>query len=176
MRGENRQRRLGNEVLKMTNLRIGQGFDLHRLTENRKLILGGVEIPYTLGLLGHSDADVLVHAIMDAMLGALGLGDIGLHFPPDDEKYKDISSIKLLKHVNDLIKTNGYNIVNIDSTILAQKPKLLPYIQEIRQSLASPLEIPFENISVKATTTEKLGDIGKGLAIAAQAVVLLEKA
>lgn len=160
----------------MTNLRIGQGFDLHRLTENRKLILGGVEIPYILGLLGHSDADVLVHAIMDAMLGALGLGDIGLHFPPDDEKYKDISSIKLLKHVNDLIKTNGYNIVNIDSTILAQKPKLLPYIQEIRQSLASSLEIPFENISVKATTTEKLGDIGKGLAIAAQAVVLLEKA
>lgn len=160
----------------MTNLRIGQGFDLHRLTGNRKLILGGVEIPYTLGLLGHSDADVLVHAIMDAMLGALGLGDIGLHFPPDDEKYKDISSIKLLKHVNDLIKTNGYNIVNIDSTILAQKPKLLPYIQEIRQSLASSLGIPFEDISVKATTTEKLGDIGKGLAIAAQAVVLLEKA
>ena len=159
----------------MTNLRIGQGFDLHRLTENRKLILGGVEIPYTLGLLGHSDADVLIHAIMDAMLGALSLGDIGLHFPPDDEKYKDISSIKLLKYVNDLIKSKGYNIVNIDSTILAQKPKLLPYIQEIRQSLASSLEISKEDISVKATTTEKLGDIGKGLAIAAEAVVLVEK-
>ncbi|MCQ2957329.1 MAG: 2-C-methyl-D-erythritol 2,4-cyclodiphosphate synthase [Candidatus Gastranaerophilales bacterium] len=159
----------------MTDLRIGHGFDLHRLTENRKLILGGIEIPYTLGLLGHSDADVLVHAIMDAMLGALSLGDIGLHFPPEDEKYKDISSIKLLHHVKNLINEKGYKIVNTDSTILAQKPKLLPYIQEIRQSLAKELEINIENISVKATTTEKLGDIGKGLAIATESVVLLEK-
>ena len=157
----------------MTNLRIGQGFDLHRLTENRKLILGGIEIAYPLGLLGHSDADVLVHAIMDAMLGALSLGDIGLHFPPDDNKYKDISSIKLLKHVNNLIKSKGYGIVNIDSTILAQKPKLLPYITEIRKSLADALELDEEKVSVKATTTEKLGDIGKGLAIASEAVVLL---
>ena len=160
----------------MTDLRIGQGFDLHRLTENRKLILGGVEIPYALGLLGHSDADVLTHAIMDAMLGALCLGDIGLHFPPDDDKYKDISSIKLLKHVHALIQSKGYRIVNIDSTILAQKPKLLPYITEIRQSVANALEIPIENVSVKATTTEKLGDIGKGLAIASEAIVLSEKA
>ena len=159
----------------MSNLRIGQGFDLHRLTENRKLILGGVEIPYTLGLLGHSDADVLVHAIMDGMLGALSLGDIGLHFPPEDDKYKDISSIKLLKHVNELISSKGYRIINIDSTILAQKPKLLPYITEIRSSIAKSLEIDIENVSVKATTTEKLGDIGKGLAIASEAVVLLEK-
>ena len=156
-------------------MRIGQGFDLHRLTENRKLILGGVEIPYQLGLLGHSDADVLVHAIMDAMLGALSLGDIGLHFPPDDMRFKDISSIKLLNHVDKLIKQQGYKIVNTDSTILAQKPKLLPYINEIKTSVANALGIDIQNVSVKATTTEKLGDIGKGLAIAAEAVVLLEK-
>ena len=159
----------------MTNLRIGQGFDLHRLVENRDLILGGIKIPYTLGLLGHSDADVLTHAIMDAMLGALSLGDIGLHFPPDDNKYKDISSIKLLNHVKNLICEKGYSIVNIDSTILAQKPKLLPYINEIKSSLAKELNLESCNVSVKATTTEKLGDIGKGLAIAAEAVVLLEK-
>ncbi len=159
----------------MTNLRIGQGFDLHRLTENRKLILGGIEIPYILGLLGHSDADVLVHAIMDAMLGALSLGDIGLHFPPEDDKYKDISSIKLLKYVNELIRSNGYTIVNIDSTILAQRPKLLTYIPQIKQSIATSLGIDEGAVSVKATTTEKLGDIGKGLAIASEAVVLLEK-
>ena len=159
----------------MSDMRIGQGFDLHRLTENRKLILGGVEIPYQLGLLGHSDADVLVHAIMDAMLGALSLGDIGLHFPPDDMRFKDISSIKLLNHVDKLIKQQGYKIVNTDSTILAQKPKLLPYINEIKTSVANALGIDIQNVSVKATTTEKLGDIGKGLAIAAEAVVLLEK-
>ena len=160
----------------MTKLRIGQGFDLHRLTENRKLILGGIEIPYTLGLLGHSDADVLVHAIMDAMLGALSLGDIGLHFPPEDDKYKDISSIKLLKYVNELIRSKEYTIVNIDSTILAQKPKLLPYISQIKHSIATALDLEEQSVSVKATTTEKLGDIGKGLAIASEAVVLLEKA
>jgi len=159
----------------MSDLRIGHGFDLHRLTENRKLILGGVNIPYHLGLLGHSDADVLVHAIMDAMLGALSLGDIGLHFPPDDVRFKDISSIKLLKYVDVLIKKQGYRIVNIDSTILAQKPKLLEYISDIKKSIADALGIDSQDISVKATTTEKLGDIGKGLAIAAEAVVLLEK-
>ena len=159
----------------MSDLRIGHGFDLHRLTENRKLILGGVNIPYHLGLLGHSDADVLVHAIMDAMLGALSLGDIGLHFPPDDVRFKDISSIKLLKYVDGLIKKQGYRIVNIDSTILAQKPKLLEYISDIKKSIADALGIDSQDISVKATTTEKLGDIGKGLAIAAEAVVLLEK-
>lgn len=159
----------------MTTLRIGQGFDLHRLTENRKLILGGINIPYELGLLGHSDADVLTHAIMDAMLGALSLGDIGLHFPPNDDKYKDISSIKLLQHVKQLIEEKGYKIVNIDSTIIAQRPKLLPYIEEIKASLARELNTNISNVSVKATTTEKLGDIGKGLAIAAEAIVLVEK-
>ena len=159
----------------MSNLRIGHGFDLHKLTENRKLILGGIEIPYALGLLGHSDADVLTHAIMDAMLGALSLGDIGLHFPPTDDQYKDISSIKLLHHVKNLIENKGYKIVNIDSTILAERPKLLPYIKIIREELAKELELNVDDVSVKATTTEKLGDIGKGLAIATEAVVLLEK-
>lgn len=159
----------------MSNLRIGHGFDLHKLTENRKLILGGIEIPYALGLLGHSDADVLTHAIMDAMLGALSLGDIGLHFPPTDDQYKDISSIKLLHHVKNLIENKGYKIVNIDSTILAERPKLLPYIKTIREELAKELELNVDDVSVKATTTEKLGDIGKGLAIATEAVVLLGK-
>lgn len=159
----------------MSNLRIGHGFDLHKLTENRKLILGGIEIPYALGLLGHSDADVLTHAIMDAMLGALSLGDIGLHFPPTDDQYKDISSIKLLHHVKNLIENKGYKIVNIDSTILAERPKLLPYIKTIREELAKELELNVDDVSVKATTTEKLGDIGKGLAIATEAVVLLKK-
>ena len=164
-----------NVILTMANLRIGHGFDLHKLTEKRKLILGGVEIPYELGLLGHSDADVLTHAIMDAMLGALSLGDIGLHFPPTDEQYKDISSIKLLHHVKNLIESKDYKIVNIDSTILAERPKLLPYIKEIRKELAKELDLNIDDVSVKATTTEKLGDIGKGLAIATEAVVLLEK-
>ena len=159
----------------MSSIRIGQGFDLHRLTEKRKLILGGVEIPYQFGLLGHSDADVLTHAIMDAMLGALSLGDIGLHFPPDDDRYKDISSIKLLRYVHGLIEKNGYEIINIDSTIIAQRPKLLSYIPEIKKTLADVLELETDCVSVKATTTEKLGDIGKGLAIAAEAVVLLQK-
>ena len=159
----------------MANIKIGHGFDLHKLTEGRKLILGGVEVPYELGLLGHSDADVLIHAIMDAMLGALSLGDIGLHFPPDDDKYKDISSMKLLRYVADLIRIKGWQIGNIDTTILAQQPKLLPYINDIKNSIARVLNISAEDISVKATTTEKLGDIGKGLAIAAEAVVLLER-
>lgn len=169
------QRRLGNEILIMTNLRIGQGYDLHRLTENRELILGGIKIPYELGLLGHSDADVLIHAIMDALLGALSLGDIGLHFPPTDEKYKDISSIKLLHHVRNLLLQNNAKIVNIDSTIMAQRPKILPFIQDIRKNLAHELELELENVSVKATTTEKCDDVGKGLAIAASAIVLIEK-
>ena len=159
----------------MSDFRIGQGFDLHRLTEGRKLILGGVQIPFELGLLGHSDADVLVHAIMDAMLGALSLGDIGKHFPPSDEKYKDISSIKLLNYVQNLITENGYKIINIDSTIVAQRPKLLLYINNIKQNLADNLNIENNRVSVKATTTEGTDDVGKGLAIAAQAVVLLEK-
>ena len=159
----------------MADFRIGQGFDLHRLTEGRRLVLGGLQIPFELGLLGHSDADVLVHAIMDAMLGALSLGDIGKHFPPSDEKYKDISSIKLLNYVQNLITENGYKIVNIDSTILAQRPKLLPYINNIKQNLADNLNVEQSRVSVKATTTEGTDDVGKGLAIAAQAIVLLEK-
>lgn len=159
----------------MANIRIGHGFDIHILTENRKLILGGVDIPYELGLLGHSDADVLIHAIMDAMLGALALGDIGKHFPPSDMKYKDISSLKLLSHVKNLISKKGYKIINIDTTILAQKPKLLPYIEEIRLNLTKELNLDIQDVSVKATTTERMGDIGKGLAIAAEAVILLEK-
>ena len=166
---------MGNEVLIMTNLRIGQGYDLHRLTENRDLILGGIKIPYELGLLGHSDADVLTHAIMDAMLGAISLGDIGLHFPPSDEKFKDISSIKLLHHIKELLKENNAQLINIDSTIMAQKPKLLPYIQEIRNCLAKELDLDIDRVSVKATTTEKCDDVGKGLAIAASAIVLVEK-
>ncbi len=156
--------------------RVGQGYDLHQLTEGRKLILGGVEIPHKTGLLGHSDADVLVHAIIDAMLGALSLGDIGKHFPPDDEKYKGISSILLLSHVNNLISQKGYEIINIDSTILAEKPKMLPHIEKMRENIASTLNLDVERVSVKATTTEKMDSVGQELAIASQAICLLRKA
>jgi len=154
--------------------KIGQGYDLHRLTEGRKLILGGVEIPHKTGLLGHSDADVLVHAIMDALLGALALGDIGKYFPPSDEQYKGISSILLLRHVKNLIEENGYKIVNIDSTIVAEKPKMFPYIDTMRQNIASALGMDIEAVSVKATTTEGMGAEGEELAISSQAVCLLE--
>ena len=155
--------------------RIGNGYDIHRLAENRKLMLGGVEIPFEKGLLGHSDADVLIHAIMDAMLGALCLGDIGQHFPPSDPKFKDISSLELLKYVNDLIKNKKYSITNIDSIIQAEKPKLITYILAMKKTIAAVLEIEKEKISVKATTMEGLGSIGEGKAIASSAVVLLEK-
>lgn len=154
--------------------RIGNGYDLHRLEANRKLILGGIEIDHELGLLGHSDADVLVHSIMDAMLGALSLGDIGKHFPPSDNKYKDISSIELLKHVDVLVKEKGYKINNIDSIIQAEKPKMLNYISLMKQKLASVLIIEEDQISIKATTMEGLGPIGEGKAIAVQACVLLK--
>jgi len=155
--------------------RIGQGYDLHRLTEGRKLILGGVEIPHKTGLLGHSDADVLVHAIMDALLGALALGDIGKHFPPSDPQYKGISSILLLGHVKILIEKKGYKIVNIDSTIVAEQPKMLSHIDSMRQNMAQTLGVDAENISVKATTTEGLMSEGEELAISAQAICLLAK-
>ena len=155
--------------------RIGQGYDLHRLTEGRKLILGGVEIPHKTGLLGHSDADVLVHAIMDALLGALALGDIGKHFPPSDQQYKGISSILLLEHVKNLIEQNGYKIVNIDSTIVAEQPKMISYIDKMRQNIAKALSVGVDRISVKATTTEGLMPEGEELAISSQAVCLLEK-
>jgi len=156
-------------------LRIGNGYDVHKLVEGRKMILAGVEIPHHLGLLGHSDADVLVHAIMDALLGALALGDIGKHFPDTDEKYKGISSIELLREVMKLIKEKGYEVINIDSVIAAERPKLKPYIEQMRNNLADVIETSVENISVKATTEEKLGFTGREEGIKSYAVVLLKK-
>lgn len=156
-------------------MRIGIGYDVHRLIEGRRLILGGVDIPHEKGLLGHSDADVLVHSIMDAMLGALALGDIGKHFPDTDTSYKNADSIELLGKVNNLIQTQGYSVVNIDSVIMAEKPKLLSFIERMRQKIAECLECDISHISIKATTTEKLGFVGKEEGIAAQAVVLVNK-
>ncbi|MBC7764927.1 MAG: 2-C-methyl-D-erythritol 2,4-cyclodiphosphate synthase [Hyphomonadaceae bacterium] len=155
-------------------MRIGHGFDVHKLVENRKLILGGVEIPYEKGLLGHSDADVLIHAIMDALLGAVALGDIGKHFPDTDDQYKGISSIKLLTHVQTLLESNGYKIGNIDATIIAQQPKLAPYIPKMCENIAKVLNIPIDAINVKATTTEGLGFTGTGEGIAAHAVCIVK--
>ena len=159
----------------MTNLRIGHGYDVHRLTENRKLILGGVEIPWEKGLLGHSDADVLTHAVMDALSGAARLGDIGKLFPDTDPAYKDISSLKLLSEVGRLLREKGYDVVNVDATLLAQRPKVAPYKQQMVENLAIALEIDAEQINVKATTEEGLGFTGDGSGMAAHAVVLLEK-
>ncbi len=156
-------------------LRIGTGYDVHRLVSGRELILGGVKIEHVTGLDGHSDADVLAHAVMDAMLGALALGDIGKHFPDTDNKYKGISSIELLKCVNALIAKNGYKVNNIDSTIVAQKPKLAPYIDKMRNNIADALNINASDVSVKATTTEKLGFEGEQLGISSQAVCTLIK-
>lgn len=156
-------------------IRIGNGFDLHRLVEGRKLILGGVQIPYNYGLLGHSDADVLIHSIMDAILGALSLGDIGIYFPPDDIKYKDISSIELLKEVNSLIKSKKYCINNIDNVIQAEKPKISGYTKFMIEKLSEVLEIEQDQISIKATTMEGTDSIGRGEAIACYSVVLLCK-
>lgn len=155
-------------------MRIGQGYDVHRLVEGRKLILGGVEIPHTVGLLGHSDADVLLHAISDALLGAAALGDIGMHFPDSDPNYKGISSLKLLSHVGRLLRENGYRIVNIDSTVIAQAPKLMPHIPSMRENIASALGIEASAVSVKATTEERLGFTGEKLGIAAQAIALID--
>ncbi len=156
-------------------MRIGMGYDVHRLTENRKLILGGVEIPYEKGLLGHSDADVLLHAIMDALLGAATLGDIGKHFPDTDPAYKGISSILLLEHVGGLLEAEGIKIGNIDATIIAQRPKLAPYIMNMRENIAKALNINLDQINVKATTEEGLGFTGEGLGIASNAICLVEK-
>ena len=155
-------------------MRIGTGYDVHRLTENRSLIIGGVEIPYENGLLGHSDADVLLHAIMDALLGAAAMGDIGKIFPDNDDKFKGISSLKLLNEVSLLLKNNNYSIINIDSTVIAQKPKLSSYIYNMRQNIADCLGIDITRVSVKATTEEGLGFTGAGLGIAATAVCLIE--
>ena len=154
-------------------MRIGQGYDVHRLVEGRKLIIGGVDIPYEKGLLGHSDADVLLHAVMDALLGAAALGDIGQHFPDSDERYKGISSIALLKEVGKILQENGYMIENIDSTVIAQRPKLLPYRPQMAENSAAALEIEKEQVSVKATTEEGLGFTGTGEGISAQAIALL---
>lgn len=155
-------------------MHIGYGYDVHRLVEGRKLIMGGVEIDYELGLLGHSDADVLLHAVMDSLLGAAALGDIGKHFPDTDERYKGISSIKLLKEVLNLINENNYCIINLDATIIAQKPKMRPYIDEMRKNIADALNMDISCVNVKATTEEGLGFTGEGLGIAANCVCLIE--
>jgi len=155
-------------------IRIGTGYDVHRLTENRKLILGGVEIEYEKGLLGHSDADVLVHAIMDALLGAAAMGDIGKLFPDSDNSYKDADSIELLKKVKNVLSDSGYLVSNIDSTIVAQRPKLRPYIDDMRKNIATALSVDLDSVSIKATTTEKLGFEGEGLGISAQAVCIIK--
>jgi 2-C-methyl-D-erythritol 2,4-cyclodiphosphate synthase len=155
--------------------RIGQGFDVHQLTEGRPLIIGGITIPYEKGLLGHSDADVLLHTISDACLGAIGEGDIGKHFPDTDPDFKDADSAKLMELVWQLVNDRGYELVNADCTIIAQQPKMAPYIQSMKERIAELLNASPEQINVKATTTEKLGFTGRGEGIASQAVVLLKK-
>lgn len=155
-------------------MRVGMGYDVHRLTENRELILGGVKIPYEKGLLGHSDADVLIHAIMDALLGAAALGDIGKHFPDIDPEYKGISSIKLLEHVGRLIEEQLYVIGNIDATIIAQRPKMAPYIEQMRENVARALHLEIGQVNIKATTEEGLGFTGSGEGISSQAVACLD--
>lgn len=156
-------------------MRIGQGFDVHQLVEGRKLIMGGVEIPWERGLLGHSDADVLLHAICDALLGAAALGDIGRHFPDTDPRYKGIDSRRLLREVANLLRDKGYTVINLDATIIAQAPKMAPHIPQMVMNIAADLEMASDCVNVKATTTEKLGYTGRGEGIAAQAVCLIEK-
>ena len=156
-------------------MRIGNGYDVHRLTEGRPLILGGVPVPYEKGLLGHSDADVLLHAVMDALLGAAALRDIGFHFPDSDPAYAGISSLKLLGQTGELISAAGYQIVNIDATVIAQKPKLKEYIGQMMENIADTLGLPVSAVNVKATTEEGLGFTGEGLGISAMAVCLIEE-
>lgn len=160
----------------MTNLRIGHGYDVHRLVQGRRLVLGGVDIPWERGLDGHSDADVLVHAVMDALLGAAGLEDIGCLFPDGDDAYLGISSILLLQRVSALLKERGITVVNVDATLLAQRPKLAPYRQAMRENIARALDIPAKRVGVKATTEEHLGFTGEELGMAAHAVALVELA
>ena len=155
-------------------MRVGIGYDVHKLVENRDLILGGVKIPYEKGLLGHSDADVLLHAIMDALLGAAGLGDIGRHFPDTDPKYKGISSIKLLEEVSKKIKEEGYAVGNIDAVVICEKPKLMPYIFEMETNISKSLDIESSQVNIKATTTEKLGFTGRKEGIASEAICLIK--
>ena len=159
----------------MTNLRIGHGYDVHRLVEGRALILGGVTVPYEMGLDGHSDADVLTHAVMDALLGAAALGDIGQLFPDNDDAFLNISSLLLLQRVAEKLAENGYQVVNVDATLIAQRPKVGPYRMEMRENLARVLGVAVEQVNVKATTEEPLGFTGEGLGMSAHAVVLLEK-
>lgn len=154
-------------------MRVGLGYDVHKLEKNRDLILGGIKIPYEYGLLGHSDADVLVHAIMDSLLGAAAMQDIGKHFPDTDEKYKGISSIILLEKVGELIKEKGYSISNIDATIIAQKPKMAPYINDMRIKISTALNINIDQVNIKATTEEGLGFTGEGKGISSQSICLL---
>jgi len=154
-------------------MRIGQGYDVHRLVENRKLIIGGAEIPFGRGLLGHSDADVLLHAICDALLGAAALGDIGVHFPDTGSEYKDADSLKLLKKVREMLCEMDFSVVNIDATVIAQQPKLSPYIPKMRSNIAAALDISIDRVSVKATTEEGLGFTGNGQGMAASAVCLI---
>jgi 2-C-methyl-D-erythritol 2,4-cyclodiphosphate synthase len=156
-------------------IRIGHGYDVHAFAENRKCIIGGVNIPYEKGLLGHSDADVLLHAISDSLLGAAALGDIGKHFPDTDPEFKGADSLVLLEKVNDLLVQNGYRVVNVDSTVIAQAPKLAPYIVEMRENIAKALKIDVDFVSVKATTEEKMGFTGRKEGISAHSVCLIEK-
>ena len=158
----------------MSALRVGQGYDVHRLVEGRRLVIGGVEIPHAKGLLGHSDADVLLHAICDAMLGAAALGDIGKHFPDSDARYKGIDSRELLRHCAKLLREHGLRVVNIDATIIAEAPRMAAHIPKMVENIAADLAVPRNAVNVKATTTEKLGFIGRGDGIAAQAVCLVE--
>lgn len=159
----------------MSKLRIGHGYDVHKLVEGRRLILGGVDIPYEKGLLGHSDADVLLHAISDSLLGAAALGDIGKHFPDTDAAYKNADSLVLLAKVNEIIKSAGYRVSNVDATVIAQAPKLAPHIEQMRKNIAKALETEVDDISVKATTEEHLGFTGRGEGISAHAVCIIEK-
>ncbi len=156
-------------------MRMGIGYDVHKLAENRKLIIGGVEIPFEKGLLGHSDADVLLHAIKDAMLGAVALGDIGRHFPDSDERYKGISSMILLDKVNTKLIDKGYKVNNIDAIIIAEKPKMAPYIEDMKKNISNAISLSVDSINIKATTTEGLGYIGLGEGIAAQAIATVDK-
>jgi len=156
-------------------MRIGQGFDVHRLVAGRKLVIGGVEIPHDKGLLGHSDADVLLHAVCDALLGAAALGDIGKHFPDTDARYKGIDSRELLRHVGELVRSRGYEVANVDATIVAQAPRMAPHIPRMVANIARDLQIGDAEVNVKATTTEELGFTGRGEGIAAQAVCLIRR-
>lgn len=155
------------------DIRVGHGYDVHRLTAGRKLVLGGVDIPYELGLLGHSDADVLVHAVLDALIGAIGLGDIGKHFPDTDPAYQGISSMVLAERVAELLRDNGFSVGNIDATVVAQRPKLLPYIPKMKSNIADVFSLPSDRVNIKATTEEQLGFTGRGEGISAHAVCLI---